>query len=199
MVKWLRINLGWEVAVAIVGVLAGILGATLLSIEQYTLAELCFGLSGLTLALWAFSVRWHWVAKCLLVAIIGACSIFLIYLMNEFRIQKEADASKQNHQFEVSQRTQIDVATIKQLLLENQGKTDPSPDQRTRTAIYYCIRTVLFRWSQDSLYYGRPNSVGVDFEPANIKVEHINNYEICLSGFKISVYGTVVRRYVLVP
>jgi hypothetical protein len=79
------------------------------------------------------------------------------------------------------------------LLRENQGRNTPTPelkkfiDARGLEQEYPLAYALFYSNGRKTLYYGPPNSMGVIFDPASIKVASIKNDEICLSGFTMTI------------
>ena len=92
--EWIRENLSWDRVLGIVGLVAGVLVGIFLGIERYSLAELCVGLSGVTLALWAIARPRRVLAILLLVLFIGSSGV-TIYLIQDYKIGKEREKAEE--------------------------------------------------------------------------------------------------------
>jgi hypothetical protein len=188
MIAWLRANLHWDFAFGIVGIVAGVVGATFIAIEHFIPAEVCFGLSGLTLVLWSIARKGHWMLRYLLLLIISGCFIFLIHWIDEFRIKKESEAFEQNVQFQLSQRTQSDLQDIKKLL-ESSSQNTPPPaldkfiESRRLEQKYPRGFALFYSDGRKILYYDRPNNnlQSVSVDPSKVGIDSFTDTKICLS------------------
>jgi hypothetical protein len=180
--------------------MAGVFGATFIGIEHFISAELCFGLSGLTLVLWSIALkRPRWMPRYLLVLGIAGCFILLVHWIDEFRIKKEADAFQQNLQFQLSQQTHDDIQQLRSLLENNGGKNTPTPELKRFIDTKgleqkYPLGFALFYTDgrKPPLYYDR-QSGGVNFDPSKLSVTKLTSNEICFDWPDIHATHVWVR------
>jgi hypothetical protein len=88
MIERVREHLRWDDAIGIVGLVAGALGATLVTIEHYIQATVCFSLSAVILALCSIVSKRRWTMR----AVAFLLSMALIYLASstdDYRIHKK--------------------------------------------------------------------------------------------------------------
>src|SRR5271166_6352329 len=78
-IEWLRKHLRWEVSGAIVGILAGVVGSTLLSVGAYITSEWCFISSAIILILWALSLEAQRWVRGSLAAVVLSAALLLVY------------------------------------------------------------------------------------------------------------------------
>jgi hypothetical protein len=177
MSGWLRANLRWDFTFGIVGILAGVFGAVFIAVERFISAEVCLGLAGLTLVLWSTGRRGQ--LKYLLILAITGGFLFLVYSIDEYRIQKDLEGFNQHLQSQSLQQAQNDLQEIKNLLLENNGKQTPAPklqdfiDSRNLERKYLLGFALFYADGRKTLYYARPSSAKVVFDPSNLQVRHV--------------------------
>jgi hypothetical protein len=92
-VEWLRTYFHWQISGAVVSVLAGVLGSTLVGIGWYYSSEVCFGAAGLVCLLWAFTLRSPVIARASLMLVSLAATGFLVVAIDH---KREADALEDN-------------------------------------------------------------------------------------------------------
>jgi len=89
--NWLRTQFHWNFTGAAVGVLGGIVGQVLMQAEHFLASEICFGVSGVILFVWAFSIeRSLAVRAALAISIIGGTYYIVRIVSDSARRQMDA-------------------------------------------------------------------------------------------------------------
>lgn len=124
--------------------------------------------------------------------------LFVVHWIDEFRIDKDAEAFQQKIQLEQAQSARADIKDIKKFLLENRGKNEPTPDlskfiETKGFEQKYPLGFALF-YSDGSktLHYGIQPNPDISFDLASIHVLSLTHDEINMSGFAITVKGSTI-------
>jgi uncharacterized membrane protein len=177
----------------LVGIVGGLVafgfGAIFVAIEHFTLAILCFALSGLTFVLFFIFSHRNWITRAGAL-LSGIVFLSVCYFIDQYRIKKEAEAFQQNLQ---SQSIQSDVHEVKKLLLENAGKVVSAPalnnfiDSRGFEKKYPLGFALFYADGSKTFHYGRLPNPDVSFDPGSIKAISITENAIQITGFEITV------------
>jgi hypothetical protein len=182
--------LRWDDAVGIVGIIGGVLGATLVGIEHYIPAIVGFYLSALIFALCSIVSNRHWIMR----AVSFVLAMAMIYLgsaTDHYRIQKTEEMFQQTLRSQRAQQltesTARTVEEIKTLLLGNRNQTTPTSALQTfieskKLEEKYPLGYALFYTDGRTppLYFKqRAVNNNISFDPSNLRVTELTSNRMC--------------------
>ena len=92
-VDWLGQYFNWQNVGGFVGLLAGTVGAILMAADAYLPAEVCFGISGATLFLWALTLRSAWLLRISIAAFFVGGTWYLVATVDQARVTRILEAN----------------------------------------------------------------------------------------------------------